>query len=161
MNHTGIYPVFQHPDEGGVGEIAAILPANIHFHKVSADPLCAIAFVDIFMEYQSDDFCGGFINNKVTDFFIPLVGSSFVFKAVSVGKGATGIQTAFGELFQPRFHTHGGFDALAGCLPVSDIIQQLVHMVVKALLSFHCAPYFNTVFDKPFYYKWRFIILTS
>ena len=51
-----------------------------------------------------------------------------------------------------------GFDAFTGRLPVTDVIQQLVHMGIKPLLSFLCAPHLNAVFDKPLHNKRRFIL---
>ena len=51
-----------------------------------------------------------------------------------------------------------GFDAFAGRLPVTDIIQQLVHMSIKPLLSFLGTPHLNAVFDKPLHNERRFVL---
>ncbi len=56
------------------------------------------------------------------------------------------------------FYTYGCFFAFARCLPETDVVQQFVDMVVKPLLAFPCAPYFDSLLGEPLYHKWRFIV---
>ena len=63
-----------------------------------------------------------------------------------------------GKLTEARFDAHRGFQALAGCLPVADVVHQLVHMAVKPLLALHAAPDLDAALDEPFHHEGRFIV---
>ena len=51
--------------------------------------------------------------------------------------------------------------ALSACLPESDVVEQLVHMSVKALLSLFDAPDLNAIFNEPLHHKGRFVLTSS
>lgn len=65
------------------------------------------------------------------------------------------------DLSQTSLGTDGGLDALARRLPVTDVIQQLVHMIIESLLAFLGTPDLNAVVDKPLHNKRRFVITAS
>ena len=71
---------------------------------------------------------------------------------------AAGKMTFLRQLLHSGLGADRGFDAFAGRLPVTDIIQQLVHMSIKPLLPFLGTPHFNAVFHKPFYNKRCFVL---
>ena len=71
---------------------------------------------------------------------------------------AAGKMTFLCQLLHSGLGADRGFDAFTGCLPVTDVIQQLVHMGIKPLLSFLGAPHLNAVFDKPLHNKRRFVL---
>lgn len=50
-----------------------------------------------------------------------------------------------------------GFHTFAVCLPETDIVQQLINVVVKSLFTFLSAPYLNTIFGEPFNDKRCFV----
>ena len=100
-----------------------------------AQLLCAVALVNVLVENQPDDLSFCFVNHKVADFLILLVHPAKTDTLVAVRHGAAHVVAFPGELFQPCPGTDRGFQALAGCLPVADVVHQLVHMGVKSLLS--------------------------
>lgn len=65
------------------------------------------------------------------------------------------------QLFHAGLDADGGFYALTRCLPVTYVVQQLVNVVVKPLLPLHGTPDFNTVADKPFHNKGRFVVTAA
>ena len=122
------------------------------------NPLSAAAFVDVFVKDETHDFCGVLVDYKIVDLLILLVDPSLLLELVAKWYNAAGEAAVLCKLLHAGFHAHGGFDALAGCLPVTDIVKQFVHMIVKSLLPLYGAPNFDAVADKPFYHKRRFII---
>ena len=62
------------------------------------------------------------------------------------------------DICKSLFGQKSAFDALAGCLPVTDIVKQLVNVIVEPLLPLYGAPNFNAITDKPLYDKGRFVI---
>ena len=122
------------------------------------NPLCAVAFVDVFIEDETHDFCGVLVNRKIVDLLILLIDPSLFLELVAKWHNAAGEAAVLCKLFHAGFHAHGGFDALAGCLPVTDIVKQLVNMIVEPLLPLYGAPNFNAITDKPLYDKGRFVI---
>ena len=126
-----------------------------------AQLLCAVALVNVLVENQPDDLSFRFINHKVADFLILLVHPTKADTLVAKRHGAACIVAFPGELFQPCPGTDRGFQTFAGCLPVADVVHQLVHMGVKSLLSFVHAPDFDALLREPFHDKGRFIITAT
>ena len=65
------------------------------------------------------------------------------------------------NLFHPSFDADGSFLRFTGRLPESDVVEQIVHITVKPLLTLHRAPHRYPLFYKPFQYKRRFVILSA
>jgi len=126
-----------------------------------AQLLCAVALVNVLVENQPDDLCFRFINHKVADLLVFLVHPTKADTLVAKSHGAARVVTFPGELFQPCPGTDRGFQALAGCLPVADVVHQLVHMGVKSLLSLVHAPDFDALLREPLYDKGRFIVTAA
>ena len=125
------------------------------------NPLSAAAFVDVFVKDETHDFCGVLVDYKIVDLLILLVDPSLLLELVAKWYNAAGEAAVLCKLLHAGFHAHGGLDALAGCLPVADIVKQLVNMIVEPLLPLYGAPNFNTIADKPLYDKGRFVISTA
>ena len=126
-----------------------------------AQLLCAVALINIFVENQPDDFSFRFINHKVADLLVFLVYPAKADTLVAKSHGAARVVTFPGELFQPCPGTDGGFQALTGCLPVADVVHQLVHMGVEPLLSLVHAPDLNALLREPLHDKGRFIVTAT
>ena len=122
------------------------------------NPLSAAAFVDVFVKDETHDFCGVLVDYKIVDLLILLVDPSLLLELVAKWYNAAGEAAVLCKLLHAGFHAHGGLDALAGCLPVTDIVKQLVNVIVEPLLPFYGAPNFNAITDKPLYDKGRFVI---
>ena len=126
-----------------------------------AQLLCAVALINVLVENQPDDLSFRFINHKIADLLILLVHPTKADTLVAKSHGAACIVAFPGELFQPCPGTDGGFQALAGCLPVADVVHQLVHMGVKSLLSFVHAPDLDALLGEPLHNKGRFIVTAT
>ena len=83
----------------------------------------------------------------------------FLDKLVPVGSTAAPKTPLLDDLAQPGLGSDGGLEALAGGLPVTDIVHQLVHMVVKPLLALLGAPDLDPILDEPLHHKGRLIFL--
>ena len=79
-------------------------------------------------------------------------------QSVAKGNHSASEAALFRQLFHAGFGTHRGLDAFPGCLPIANVVQQFINVGVKPLLAFLGTPHFNTVFDKPFYNKRRFVL---
>jgi len=77
---------------------------------------------------------------------------------IAIGRVTTTKSALHDDLPQPGLGTNGGLDAFAGRLPVTDVVQQLVHMVIKPLLALLGAPNLDAVVDEPFHNEGCFII---
>lgn len=84
--------------------------------------------------------------------------ASLLHQLIAIGRVTATESTLHDDLPKPRLGTDRGFDTFAGRLPVTDVVQQLVHMVIKPLLTFLGTPDLNTVVDKPFHDEGRFVI---
>ena len=82
-------------------------------------------------------------------------------QSVAKGNHSASEAALFRQLFHASFGTHRGLDAFPGCLPIANVVQQLVNMGVKSLLAFLDAPDFNTVFGKPFHNERCFVLSAS
>lgn len=91
-DHAGVHPIFDNSVDGCVGEIPSIRFTDVHFNKVSAQPLGTVALVDILVKNHLNDFRGILVYHKIADLTIPLVHASLFFKAVSVCDSAAGIK---------------------------------------------------------------------
>ena len=64
---------------------------------------------------------------------------------------STPILAILHHLYVLGLYTDGSLFAFARSLPESDIVQQLVHMVIEALFTFLGAPDLNALLHKPLY----------
>ena len=72
-------------------------------------------------------------------------------------RGGTTTEAAFlHHLPECCLGTHGGFLALAVCLPEADVVGEAVDVRVDPLFAFVDAPDLNTVVDEPLDYERRF-----
>ena len=56
------------------------------------------------------------------------------------------------------FHTDGSLFAFTRCLPETDVVQELVDVVIEALFTFTGAPDLYALLNKPLHHKGCFII---
>ena len=117
-----------------------------------------VPFIDVFLEDDFHNLRLSGLNGKIADLVIFLVDSAPLHRLIAKRYAPAGIIPLLGQLFQPGFYPQGGLDALPGGLPVTDIVQEFIHMGVKTLLTFHGAPDFNALLDKPLHDKRRFIV---
>ena len=87
--------------------------------------------------------------------------ASLLHQLIAIGRVTATESTLHDDLPKPRLGTNGGLDTFAGRLPVTDVVQQLVHMVVKPLLAFLGAPNLDSVVDEPFHDEGRFVIAAT
>ena len=92
---------------------------------------------------------------------ILFIEAPLLFQAVSIGNDPAAEPPLLHNLRQTGLCSGGGFEALAGCLPVADVVHQLVHMGVKPLLSFVHAPDLDALLGEPLHNKGRFIITAA
>ena len=92
---------------------------------------------------------------------ILFIEAPLLFQAVSIGDDPASEPPLLHDLRKACLCSCGGFEALAGGLPVTDVVQQFVDMIIHLLLPFHCAPHFDSVSDEPLYYEGRLIVPPS
>ena len=92
------------------------------------------------MENLSDNDCLILVYDQVSHRLIFLIGAALVHQLVPVRQVASPVLAILDHLQVLCAHTDGGFFAFAGCLPEPDIVEQLVHVGVEALLPFAGAP---------------------
>ena len=119
------------------------------------------ALIHIFLKNQLDDFRILRLYNKIPHILIFLVHPACFLQPVAKRCAPAGVKPLLSQLFQPGLDAQGSFNALSRSLPIADVIQQLIHVIVKPLLALHGAPYFNILLDKPFHHKGRFIVLAA
>ena len=89
---------------------------------------------------------------------ILFIEAPLLFQAVSIGNDPAAEPPLLHDLRQTGLCSGGGFEALTGGLPVTDVVQQFVDMIIHLLLPFHCAPHFDSVADEPLHHKGRLIV---
>lgn len=157
-NDAGVNLIFYHTVDAGVGEVPAASAPDALVVQPVAEPLCAVALVHILVKNQANDLSLLLVHHQLTDLVVPLVDTALLFNAVSERNRAAGVVALLSQLFQPGLGADGGFQTFAGCLPIADVIHQLVHMGVEPLLTFPRTPHLNAVFHEPFHHKGRLIV---
>lgn len=84
--------------------------------------------------------------------------ASLLHQLIAIGRVTATKSSLHNDLPQTGLGTNRGLDAFAGRLPVTDVVQQLVHMVIKPLLAFLGAPNLDAVVDEPFHNERCFVI---
>ena len=120
-----------------------------------------VSLIEIFLKNQLNDFRFVWVYNKVSYVLISLVRAALMLQSVAKRNHPTSEAAFFRQLFHAGFGTHRGLDAFPGCLPIANVVQQLVNMGIKPLLAFLDAPDFNTVFGEPFHNERCFVLSAS
>lgn len=123
--------------------------------------LRAVTLIDIFVKDQTNHFRLILVDLQVQHCAVALIDAAFIYRAIAIRNCSAGVMPLLCELPQAGFRADRGFQTLAGGLPVADVVQKLIHMVIKSLLAFFGAPYLNAVIDEPFHNKRRFVITTT
>ena len=126
--------ISHHPNQRRGRDVLAVPSHDVVLYKVVADSLYTVAFINVFLEYQTDDFCFFLVDFQLTDFLIFLVHATLFYTLVSESNRSTGI------------------------VPVSDIVHQLIDMGIKTLLTFIYAPDLDPLLREPFHDKGRFVV---
>ena len=100
-------------------------------------------------------------DGKITHDLPFLVLSALIHKHISVWQTAACIDPLRHHLVHTGLDTDGGLFGFARRLPETDVVHQLVHMLIKFLLPFIDAPNLNAVVGKPFQNKRRFVFDSS
>lgn len=106
---------------------------------------------------------GGFhgVDLNIKQLTVLLAHAPLLYQLIAIGRVTTTKSALHDDLSQSGLSTNGGLDTLTGCLPVTDVVQQLVHMVVKPLLAFLGTPDLNAVVDEPFHNEGCFVIAAA
>ena len=149
----GVNGIFDNAVDRSSWYVAPFSVCNPLFGKIPAKALRSIPFAEIFLKNQFHDLRFVRLDHKVAHILISLISASFMLQTITKWNTAAGKMTFLCQLLHSGLGADRGFDAFTGCLPVTDVIQQLVHMGIKPLLSFLGAPHLNAVFDKPLHNK--------
>ena len=160
-DHPGINGIFNDAVDSGGRNIAALSVRNSLLGKIPAKALCPISLIEIFLKNQFHDLCLVRLHNEIAHILVSLICASLMFQTVAKGNAAASKISLLGQLLHPGFSTYRSLDAFPGGLPIAYVVQQLIDMGIKPLLSLLGAPDLDTVFDKPFYNEWRFVLSAS
>ena len=160
-DNSRIEHIFKNAVDGRCRDISAALITDSLFGQEIAKALRSIALKHALLKDKPHDL--RLIRNdlQIINFLIALVRSSSIDGAIAVRDHPAGVVALFGELTDPRLGTDRGLDALTGCLLIADVVQELVHMGIKPLLSLGRAPYLNAILDKPLYNKRRLVVAAA
>ena len=150
--------ISHHPNQSRGRDVLAVPSHDVVLYKVVADSLYTVAFINVFLEYQTDDLCFFLVDFQLTDFLIFLVHATLFYTLVPESNRSTGIVTFLCKLFYTGASTDRSFDTFAGCLPVADVVHQLIDMGIKTLLTFIYAPDLDPLLREPFHDKGRFVV---
>ena len=155
---TRVSFVTNHPANRNIRDVLSIAPHNIVFDKIVADSFCAVSLINILLKDQAHH--GGFflVDFQIADSLVLFVQAAFLDTLVTKSYNAASVVTFFRKLFYTGASTDRGLDALAGCLPVADIVHQLIDMGIKTLLTFIYAPDLDPLLREPFHDKGRFVV---
>ena len=124
---------------------------------ICSDPLGPVAFVNIFIIHDTDNGGLGLIDRQGKDLMIALVDPPALYKVIAI-RGNAAFETALlHKLAQGGFCADRGLFAFPVRLPETDIVRELVGMIVKALLALLCAPDLYTILGKPLHHKGGFV----
>ena len=164
---------FAAPQDAGVGEVAdhaanaGMMPplacprAVALLVQISSNALCAEAFMNVFIENDTDNSSFAFIDHQIIKFVLTLVEAS-AFHKIIAKRGDTALETAaLDKLTKRGFCADGGLFAFTVRLPEANVVGQLVGMAVETLFALLGAPHLDPILYKPFHHKGRFVRDTS
>ena len=158
---TGIALVPNHADDADIGNVFAVAAHDIVLTEVMAQALCSIAFINVFLEDQADNGRFMLVDFQIVHFLVTFIHPAMFYTAVAKSNNPACVVSFLSQLFHPGPGSDGGLDAFSRCLPVPDVVHQLVNMAVKPLLTFLGAPHLDALLDEPFHHKRRFIITAA
>lgn len=100
-------------------------------------PLDAYTFFGIFIENQTDNCSVFLIDFQIIKLVLALVQSAAFDKLVTERRAAALVVTFLNHLTEACPGTDGGLFALAVSLPKSDIVEQLIDMIIKTLFAIY------------------------
>ena len=103
----------------------------------------------------------GLVAYQVFDWLALFIYSPSAYGVEAEGNHAAVVFTGNGHLRLLFPNTDGGFLAFTGCLPEANIVEQLVHMIVKTLLAFLDAPDPDAMSNEPLHHEGRFIVAAA
>lgn len=101
------------------------------------------------------------VDLNIKQLTVLLAYAPLLYQLIAIGRVTATKSALHNDLPQTGLGTNGGLDAFAGRLPVTDVVQQLVHMVIKPLLAFLGAPDLDAVVDEPFHNEGCFVIAAA
>ena len=99
-----------------------------------------------------------FIDDQIPDGLVLFVGSAQVLQPVTVGQVPAAPLAFLHHLGMLCADSDGCFFAFSGSLPETNVVQQFIHMIVKALFTLPGTPDFNALLHKPLNYERGLII---
>ena len=150
--------VDQRPDGSRPPEGRSALGLDAALIQVIGHPVGAVAFFDQKMENLPDDDRLILVYDQVSNRLIFLIGAALVHQLVPVRQVTSPVLAVLDHLQVLGAHTDGGFFAFAGCLPEPDVVEQLVHVGVEALLPLAGAPDLDALLNKPLHNERRLIL---
>ena len=123
--------------------------------------MCPVALPDDQIKHFADDGGSFFINHQVEKRAIPFSDSALMNELISIRTCAPAPDPIFRHLLVCSFDTERSLFTFTARRPKSHVVHEAVNLIVKALLAFPGAPYFDSMLDKPFDQEGRFIFLTA
>ena len=132
---------FSAPQDAGVGQVAndGVVPVLARSGpvaqavQISGDPLCAKALVDVLLKNDTHDSGLGFIDRQIEQLVLALVQLAALYEVIAIRGNAALETAAFYQLAQGGPGTDRGLFTLTVSLPETDVIGELVGMIVKPL----------------------------
>ena len=111
------------------------------------------------MSLNIPDHCGlRLIYDQIPNGLALLVCPALELQPVAVGHKSAAPLTILYHLAVAGSHTDCGFLTFAGSLPEANVVQELVHVVIKPLFSLPRAPDLDALLHEPLHHEGRFII---
>ena len=98
---------------------------------------------------------------QVFDWLALFIYSPSAYGVEAEGNHAAVVFTGNGHLCLLFPNTYGSFLTFTGCLPEANVIEQLVHMIVKTLLALLDTPDSDAMGNEPLYYEGCFVVAAA
>lgn len=151
----------QHPADRVGLEFCPVVGAQATRIQFFCHCVCADTLVECAAMYFLHDQHFFRINLLVLDWGALFVYTAIICQPITILYGAACKDSGFGHLPDAGLDAGGGLAGLAGRLPKPDVVEQVIHMIIKFLLALASTPDFYAMFDEPFHNKWCFVLAAS
>ena len=146
------------PDACPAPESSSVFCLDPFSIQVLCDPVCAVTVIGQQVKDLSDDDRFIFVNDQIPHLLILFVCAALMLQLVAVRNMSSPVQPLLHHLRVLCFHTNGSLLAFAGSLPEADVVQELIDVVIEALLAFSGAPNLDALLNEPLHNEGCFII---
>ena len=109
--------------------------------QIGGNPLGTEALMNILINDDPHNSGLGLVDNQLVNLVLALVEASASYEVIAIGSKAAFEATVLDELAQSGFCTDGSLFAFAVRLPETDIVGELIGMIIKPLLALLGTPY--------------------